>query len=99
MADPSRPGSRIRNRPVDRVPDRPQTPLQPADLSSTLSYWKGQVLLMAAEHTSAQLAEQLQLALTTINKHLARAYSKVGIHGRNDLREIIDAHVDIWKGA
>ncbi|WP_345074440.1 AAA family ATPase [Phytohabitans flavus] len=48
-----------------------------------------QILLLAAEHTSAQIAEQLGLALATVNNNLARAYNKLGIGSRDELRTLL----------
>ncbi len=58
-------------------------------LNSLLSPRETQVLLMAARYTSAQIADRLQLAVSTINNNLARAYAKLGITGRSELRDLL----------
>lgn len=68
-----------------------RTPLlQPGDLITLLTFRERQILLLAAEHTSADIAERLRLAVTTVNNNLARAYQKLGISGRSQLRELLD---------
>ena len=58
--------------------------------------WRGrpirerQILLLAAEHTSADIAGRLRLAVATVNNNLARAYHKLGISGRSQLRELLE---------
>ncbi|WP_173164976.1 AAA family ATPase [Phytohabitans suffuscus] len=49
-----------------------------------------QILLLAAEHTSARIAESLGLAVATVNNNLARAYDKLGIGSRDELRALLD---------
>jgi len=72
-----------------------RTPLlQLNDLTSILSYRERQVLLLAAGHTSAQIAERLHLAVTTVNNTLARAYHKLGINGRAQLRKLLEQSTD-----
>ncbi|HEX8007435.1 MAG TPA: helix-turn-helix transcriptional regulator, partial [Trebonia sp.] len=68
-----------------------RTPLlQLGHLTSLLSPRETQVLLMAAKHTSVQIADRLRLAVSTVNNNLARAYAKLGITGRTELRGILD---------
>lgn len=69
-----------------------RTPLlQLGHLTSLLSPRETQVLLMAAKHTSVQIADRLQLAVSTVNNNLARAYAKLGITGRTELRDILES--------
>ena len=68
-----------------------QTPLlQPGDLITLLTFRERQILLLAAEHTSADIAGRLRLAVATVNNNLARAYHKLGISGRSQLRELLE---------
>jgi hypothetical protein len=48
------------------------------------------VLLLAARHTSAEIAARLRLAVATVNNNLARAYSKLGITSRHQLRQLLN---------
>lgn len=71
-----------------------RTPLlQPGELTTVLTFRERQILLLAVEHTSAEIAERLQLAVATVNNNLARAYHKLGINGRAQLREILHSTV------
>ncbi|MFI7702079.1 AAA family ATPase [Nonomuraea sp. NPDC049480] len=68
-----------------------RTPLlQPESLITVLSPREREVLLLAAHHTSAEIADRLGLAVPTVNNNLARAYTKLGIAGRSDLRSLLD---------
>jgi DNA-binding CsgD family transcriptional regulator len=68
-----------------------RTPLlQPGALTTVLTFRERQILLLAVEHTSAEIAERLQLATATVNNNLARAYHKLGINGRAQLRDLLD---------
>ncbi|MEV0386456.1 AAA family ATPase [Nonomuraea sp. NPDC050643] len=68
-----------------------RTPLlQPDSLITLLSPREREVLLLAAHHTSAEIAARLGLAVPTVNNNLARAYTKLGIAGRSDLRSLLD---------
>jgi DNA-binding CsgD family transcriptional regulator len=70
--------------------------LQSDRLISDLTPREREVLLLAARHTSAQIADRLQLAVPTVNNNLARAYAKLGIHGRAQLRILLrDAPVTV----
>ncbi|MCP2329194.1 DNA-binding CsgD family transcriptional regulator [Hamadaea flava] len=67
-----------------------KTPLMRAgENTSLLTFRERQVLLLAAEHTSVAIAAQLGLAVPTVNNNLARAYQKLGIRGRADLRRLL----------
>lgn len=46
-------------------------------------------MLLAADHTSAEIAQKVSLALPTVNNNLARAYTKLGITGRAQLRTLL----------
>jgi DNA-binding CsgD family transcriptional regulator len=46
------------------------------------------VVFLAANHTSRQIAERLGLSVNTVNNYLARAYAKLGIAGRAELRTL-----------
>lgn len=68
-----------------------RTPLlQFGNLSSMLSPRETEILLLAAKHTSVQIADRLQLAVSTVNNNLARAYAKLGITGRTELRDLLE---------
>ncbi len=59
------------------------------DVASLLTFRERQILLLAVEHTSTEIADRLGLALATVNNTLARAYHKLGIRGRAQLRELL----------
>ncbi|HEX6684079.1 MAG TPA: helix-turn-helix transcriptional regulator [Candidatus Limnocylindrales bacterium] len=63
--------------------------LQPAQFAGLLTAREREVVLLAAAHTSAEIAERLRLALPTVNNNLARAYTKLGITGRAQLRALL----------
>lgn len=46
---------------------------------------------MAAGYTNAQIADQLEIAVPAVNNNLARAYAKLGISGRAELRDLLGA--------
>jgi DNA-binding CsgD family transcriptional regulator/predicted nucleotidyltransferase len=64
--------------------------LRPDDLTTLLTFRERQVLMLAVEHTSAEIAGRLRLAVATVNNNLARAYHKLGINGRSQLRDLLD---------
>ncbi|GIH99465.1 AAA family ATPase [Planobispora takensis] len=67
-----------------------RTPLlQATRLVTVLSPREREVLLLAAHHTSAEIASRLGLAVATVNNNLARAYTKLGISGRSQLRSLL----------
>jgi len=68
--------------------------LQPAELTGMLTAREREVVLLAAEHTSAEIAQKLSLALPTVNNNLARAYTKLGITGRAQLRTLLGDEPD-----
>jgi DNA-binding CsgD family transcriptional regulator len=72
-----------------RLPHARTPLLQSGDLTSLLTWREHGILLLAAEHTSVQIAERLGLAVATVNNNLARAYAKLGITGRAQLRELL----------
>jgi len=68
--------------------------LQPAELTGALTAREREVVLLAADHTSAEIAQKLSLALPTVNNNLARAYTKLGITGRAQLRTLLGDEPD-----
>jgi ATP/maltotriose-dependent transcriptional regulator MalT len=49
-----------------------------------------EIALLAAEGlTSREIAEQLYVSVRTIDNHLARVYDKLGVKGRDDLRDVL----------
>ena len=62
-----------------------RTPLLTFAARPALTAREREVLLMAAGHTSAQIASRLGVAVSTVNNHLANAYAKLGIAGRREL--------------
>jgi DNA-binding CsgD family transcriptional regulator len=67
-----------------------RTPLlQQTDLISVLSPRERDVVLLAVHHSSAEIADRLGLAVPTVNNNLARAYTKLGITGRTQLRSLL----------
>ncbi|ROT28104.1 LuxR family transcriptional regulator [Micromonospora sp. HM5-17] len=45
--------------------------------------------LLAVRHTSRQIAERLGPSVRTVNNTLARAYAKLGVTGRAQLRTLL----------
>jgi len=41
--------------------------------------------------TNREIAQELYVSIKTVEGHLARAYDKLGIAGREDLRRVLDA--------
>ena len=58
-------------------------------LTSLLTPREREILMLAADHTSVQIAARLDLALPTVNNNLARAYAKLGVKGRAELRALL----------
>lgn len=52
-----------------------------------------EVAVLAARHSSRQVAERLGLSIATVNNHLARAYAKLGISRRAQLAALVDGTV------
>jgi DNA-binding CsgD family transcriptional regulator len=67
-----------------------RTPLLARDeVADLLTARERQIVLLAARHTSKEIAEQLGLALATVNNTLARAYPKLGVTSRDQLRDLL----------
>lgn len=67
-----------------------RTPLlQSVRITDLLTPREREVVLLATRHTSAEIAVRLRLAVPTVNNNLARAYTKLGISGRAQLRELL----------
>ena len=62
-----------------------RTPLLTIATTPTLTPREREILIMAAGHTSQQIAARLGVAVSTVNNHLANAYAKLGIAGRREL--------------
>jgi DNA-binding CsgD family transcriptional regulator len=62
-----------------------RTPLLTFAATPALTPREQEVLMMAATHTSPQIASRLGVAVSTVNNHLASAYAKFGIAGRREL--------------
>jgi DNA-binding CsgD family transcriptional regulator len=45
--------------------------------------------LAKAGHSGPRIAEQLHLSIRTVNNHLGRVYSKLGVSGRDELAELL----------
>lgn len=63
--------------------------LLPPSLTTRLTPREREVVLLAAHHTSPEIAVQLHLAVPTVNNNLARAYAKLGITSRTELRNLL----------
>jgi len=67
-----------------------RTPLLCREVSATsLTRREREVVLLAANHPSRQIAERLGLSVNTVNNYLARAYAKLGVAGRGELRTLV----------
>jgi DNA-binding CsgD family transcriptional regulator len=49
--------------------------------------------LAAAGHSAPKIAARFGLSPRTVNNHLGRAYDKLGITGRTQLRKVLTARV------
>ncbi|MFF5290301.1 helix-turn-helix transcriptional regulator [Paractinoplanes globisporus] len=60
------------------------------DLQELLTPREWQVALLAGRHSSKDIAGRLGLAVPTVNNTLARAYVKLGVTRRDQLRDLLD---------
>jgi len=66
------------------------TPLLVSDeVAELLTAREREVVLLAAHHTSRHIAERLGLEVKTVNNHLARAYAKLGVSSRAEVRTLL----------
>ncbi|GIH18536.1 LuxR family transcriptional regulator [Rugosimonospora africana] len=72
-----------------RCPDARTPMVAHDDLSDLLTARERQVALLASRHTSRHIAQRLGLAVATVNNTLARAYTKLGVTGREELRALL----------
>jgi DNA-binding CsgD family transcriptional regulator len=63
--------------------------LAPDDATAVLTPREREVVLLALRLTSKQIAGHLGLSLHTVNNNLARAYAKLGVSGRGELRALL----------
>jgi DNA-binding CsgD family transcriptional regulator len=67
-----------------------RTPLLVNDeVAELLTAREREVVLLAAHHSSRHIAERLGLEVKTVNNHLARAYAKLGISSRAEVRALL----------
>jgi DNA-binding CsgD family transcriptional regulator len=59
------------------------------DVAALLTVREQQVTLLAARHTSKAIAGRLGLTVATVNNTLARAYPKLGVNSRAQLRALL----------
>jgi DNA-binding CsgD family transcriptional regulator len=70
--------------------DRVRTPLLSlGGVDATLTAREREVVLLAVDHPSKEIAARLGLATSTVNNHLASAYAKLGISGRAELADLV----------
>ncbi|HTJ67657.1 MAG TPA: LuxR family transcriptional regulator [Actinospica sp.] len=76
---------------LDRCGDRPRTPLlQASGAAAALTDREFEVALMAAHGTpSRQIAATLSLSVRTVQNHLHRAYTKLGVSSRAELGRVL----------
>ncbi|WP_379516714.1 LuxR C-terminal-related transcriptional regulator [Nonomuraea insulae] len=67
------------------------TPLLEQDSTAVLTRREREVAVLAARHSSKQVAERLGLTVATVNNNLARVYAKLGISSRADLSALLDS--------
>lgn len=72
-----------------RCPEARTPLLRTDDVTELLTPREREILLLAARHSSRQIADRLGLAVATVNNNLARAYAKLGITGRADIRGLL----------
>jgi DNA-binding CsgD family transcriptional regulator len=67
-----------------------RTPLLVNDeVAELLTAREREVVLLAAHHSSKHIAERLGLEVKTVNNHLARAYVKLGVSSRAEVRALL----------
>jgi DNA-binding CsgD family transcriptional regulator len=67
-----------------------RTPLLVNDeVAELLTSREREVVLLAAHHSSRHIAERLGLEVRTVDNHLARAYAKLGISSRAEVRALL----------
>ena len=67
-----------------------RTPLLVNDeVAELLTAREREVVLLAAHHSSKHIAERLGLEVKTVNNHLARAYAKLGVSSRAEVRALL----------
>jgi DNA-binding CsgD family transcriptional regulator len=59
------------------------------DVAALLTVREQQITLLAVRHTSKEIAGQLGLTVATVNNTLARAYTKLGVSSRAQLRALL----------
>jgi DNA-binding CsgD family transcriptional regulator len=70
--------------------ERPEPELTAGDQSDRLSASERQVVtLAAAGHSNREIAQKLYITVSTVEQHLTRAYRKLGVRGRADLRLVL----------
>jgi DNA-binding CsgD family transcriptional regulator len=60
-----------------------------ADLVALLTGREREVVLLAVDHPSRHIAQRLGLSPRTVDNNLARAYAKLGVSGRTQLRALL----------
>jgi DNA-binding CsgD family transcriptional regulator len=72
-----------------------RTPLLAHDgLGALLTTREQQIALLATRHPSKEIAQRLGLAVATVNNNLARAYVKLGVNDRAQLRALLTREDD-----
>lgn len=75
------------------IPEAPETAAW--GLETELRYLtprETEIAALAAQGlTSPQIADRLYISVRTVNNHLATVYTKLGVHSRNELVEILEA--------
>ncbi|MBR7827022.1 AAA family ATPase [Actinospica sp. MGRD01-02] len=81
------------NRHLERCGDRPRTPLlRDSQTTASLTDREREIAVMAARGTpSREIAESLHVSVRTVQNHLQRAYTKLGVTSRSDLRRVLGA--------
>jgi DNA-binding CsgD family transcriptional regulator len=65
-------------------------PLAPPDALSELTPQQRQIIRLASDGlTNRQIGDRLFLSPRTVSSHLYRSYPKLGVAGRNQLRDVI----------
>jgi DNA-binding CsgD family transcriptional regulator len=70
--------------------DGARTPLlDRGGATGVLTAREREVVLLAAQWSSREIADKLGLSTRTVDNNLARAYAKLGISGRGELRSLL----------
>ena len=76
---------------LERCGERPRTPLlRDSQTTASLTEREREIAVMAAHGiASREIAETLRVSVRTVQNHLQRAYTKLGVTNRGELRRAL----------